>query len=1184
MATFVQDTDILVHIFGTTVEGAIGQASKYAQIPHPGTNKQIEGWKWDQRYWPTTKEFDATALVPSLWDPLTSGIEDTQWQSGYGDNNDIKLVDILNIAVSGVDRWSPLVNHGYFYIEDEEWYLFSDSFLTEYFSTTGLDVENRQVLQLTHRPKPTIPIQVRAWGYDDFEGRHIVDKDFRKVLEFQTSGEDIQPEFILSLETDPPTITLNGDWTEEVGFPITLTVSGEADPALVSGLELLGVSEGLENFEAIAEFSPFDPDADVQVWTWTNPAFPQQWSGLETWEDFDASPSLQVKIDRDRGAILFGNYNAATDTGGGKVPPLGHKIGIYYTKGIAVQYEPANTRDFILAYDTDADINPVTSATDKGFIHVATKSVEPASITLTSTLPQINPFLIELGNNIGEVIATVKTAAGIPLEGQEVTFEILEPQVGTFGATATTITAITNADGEARALYNAPATVQQLGRTTVDVLHDGGSTIMEVAGLIDPGTVSGLFIYKIHAEDEVLGLPASGEDQYWQDYLSDINATTGATATEDWEKEFRTTHDLERPTFYQTGDILTGKKSILLTQKEGVVNPKTGLYDSNTFSPLYPASIEDIGSAEFPVLKLVYEGNLDLPGTSDTKAYFAIGDSTTNLQAKVSNQRTGKVLRSNAIGMRVQVPETVNGTFFCDVLNEVPVGLLTKAKDVDLLSDAAINATSGIDDFWDDYIIERSRPGQIIPAHRVRYAISQRREILTDDVDLTFRLKEGGSTIATWSETSVPDSMASGLYQLSTPEALSITDYTNLQLEIDADTTGTGTATAQVHDVRLDINPNYFDDVVSQSLYPISDYSRGDWDASPWKLIQTAKAAVSGQSTVDISLPQNPTPGNLLVMVVAQGDNNYINGVLHLGVVWQVADQRSGTTPNRASELWYSVNVPIGASKDLTVLLNDSDETHVIVAEFSGADTNPASIIVDSGGTSTLIGPQWEAWSLLSGPGAAGDKGDLFVGAAVKVFSGFNCSFTEITGKGYIADQLSGIFGLGTDISTVMMYRTHDNTNEAARRIEVDTPDGFGVHFYQQVQFKALTYDLYPAVNEIDENGRSNFIFADRSLATSTTSLQLDTGLDPRRTEEFEEYLHWFRRTRRGDTVGLTVAAATVPDETLSGLDTIPLLDCPAEIPLGFRLKSTGVTVASVLDQITFIDPNDHLPSGYFDV
>ena len=68
-----------------------------------------------------------------------------------------------------------------------------------------------------------------------------------------------------------------------------------------------------------------------------------------------------------------------------------------------------------------------------------------------------------------------------------------------------------------------------------------------------------------------------------------------------------------------------------------------------------------------------------------------------------------------------------------------------------------------------------------------------------------------------------------------------------------------------------------------------------------------------------------------------------------------------------------------------------------------------------------------------------------------------------------------------------------------------------------------------------------------------------------------ETYIEWFDRTQRGRT-------------SILGLVSVTASGIPGEIPLGFRLKSPGITVASVLDAVTYIDPNSTVVSGYFDI
>lgn len=701
------DTDVISHVYHSVLDRAIGQASRYTGTPHPGSGKKIEGWKWDQRTWPDVNEFRAVALAPSIWDPQASGIDEEHIQSGYGDNKDLLLLDVEEVALSGVDVWAPRLHHGYFYIRDEEWYLYSDSYLTEYFTATGVEA-GQQTLQLSQPYKPTIPITVRNFEFNRVSARHEVNRSFRKKVEF--SDDVTEPEFIVDTEFNPPVLRLNGEYTDVVGQSITLSVSGTADPPDndVNNLDIVGISNGVGGQEFDLTFSPVDPTQDVEVWTWLDPSFPQQWNVIDPLDEFSVS-GFDVKVDKDRGTLAFGDHNPFTATGRGNIPSTGARVGAHYTTTIAAFYEPAGTRDDILTTSAAADVNPVAASTSRGFVQVTTESVDPASITLTSTLPQVNPFIIQLGNNIGEMIAEVKSASGDLLEGQEVTFQILDPQVGTFGATADTVTAITGADGQATALYNSPLTVQGLGQASATVTHDGSDTIIDVEGVIEPSTVSGIYLFKVHTEDDVLGIPEGELTQYYEDYIDEEQYYGTEQESVAYEQQFRTTHDLLKPTTYSASELSVGKKTLLLTTRDGVMNPHSGFIEPGILAPLFPSAVENIGTDASPILRMTYENILlPIPGTGDTKAYFAVGDAITKVNAFVTNQRTNRKIFSNTIELQVQVPDSVNGTFFCDMLNDIPAGLLTKTKNVDQISDGSIEATTGIDEYWRAYLDERA--------------------------------------------------------------------------------------------------------------------------------------------------------------------------------------------------------------------------------------------------------------------------------------------------------------------------------------------------------------------------------------------------------------------------------------------------------------------------------------------
>lgn len=717
---FTSTTDVLLHVFRTSQLTAVGQKSIYASEPHPGTGNKIEGWKWDQRTWPSEAEFSVSGIVPSIWDPQVSGVDNDLIQSGFGDNNDVLLLDVLEVQVSGEERWAPKINHGFFYSKQTEWFLYSDWHQTEHFTLDNV-ASNRQFVDLTYKLKPTIPVTVRQYLLDRTTGRNNISLDFRKVVDFTATGED--PNFVVDNSFTPPRVILDDSYNTAIGEHVT--VSGQ-----LLTLENIGLSDGTANQQFSTNFCPVDSSQVVEVWTWNNPSeFPDgiglttHWGVVSGLDIISSGQVNEVKVDYDLGTIQFGNFDVASGIGNGAIPTQGVNVGIHYTKGVQVQYEPESTRDYVTAYSNIADVNPINSSTHRGFVQIGVDKIEPESITLTANLPQVNPFLIELGNNVGELTATVRGTGGGLIEGEQVTFEILAPKIGTFGATAQTVSAITGSDGKAKVFYNSPSTIIGIGKPTINIVHNGSDSVVNVVGITDPGDVQKVFIYRIEKADEVLGFPVSGLSLYYSDYLSDegiVEDPDGTTSTQDFEEDFRAAAGLETPLTYPTSDIDTGKKTLIVTTKpaaKNVIDPDTGDIDINdsvvdVISALLPDTTTNAGTTAAPILQLVYNGvNLELPGTGTTKSYFVVSETQTSIDAFVVNDKTNETIRSNEIEMRVTIPDTANGTFFCTDLSALSSTLKDKlfqrVRNIDDISDADIIATSGIDSFFEAYNEER---------------------------------------------------------------------------------------------------------------------------------------------------------------------------------------------------------------------------------------------------------------------------------------------------------------------------------------------------------------------------------------------------------------------------------------------------------------------------------------------
>jgi hypothetical protein len=142
MATVTTNVDTMLNVLFSTSDRTVGHNSIWASEVHPGTNNMIQGWEWDRRTWPSTREFEAVENIPSLWDPTVSGLDDAYWRSGYGDNYDLLLLGVEALAYSGLDIWAPKIHRGYFYSHDEEWYLYSDDYQRELFSASSMSISS----------------------------------------------------------------------------------------------------------------------------------------------------------------------------------------------------------------------------------------------------------------------------------------------------------------------------------------------------------------------------------------------------------------------------------------------------------------------------------------------------------------------------------------------------------------------------------------------------------------------------------------------------------------------------------------------------------------------------------------------------------------------------------------------------------------------------------------------------------------------------------------------------------------------------------------------------------------------------------------------------------------------------------------------------------------------------------
>jgi hypothetical protein len=721
MSNYSIDTDVIIDIFQSGSRGlATGFDSIYTSVAHPGSNKKIEGWRWDKRVWPDKRELDAIEYVPSIWDPTSSFVGNSYWQSGIGDNKDLLLFEIIESTLDNENKWIPKINHGYFYDNKLEWYLLSDDYLSQHFYNNQL-FSGVQYVDLTHKLKPSIPLNVKRYRWDRQNQEYIIDLDFRKRVYFtgivtngveaDTENDDgnvsyenissTNPEFIVDYDySNTPRVYLNDDYSE------TIATSGD-----FKNYEFIGTGDGYNN-KFYTRYSPVDPSGQFELVSYVGSGTYVTWNQIDNLLDFTDGGSYEYKLDNNLGIVSLGNYDETT--GSGLIPTVGMKLAARYTKGITIEYEPEWSRNYIFA--RDVDIDPIKNAFEAGFLTLGLQKEVPTSVVLTSDLPTGSNYQANLSGLVGNLIATVKSANNNLIPNQNVVFELISPFVGSLSSS----NSITNTNGQAKVVYSPPSSINDIGIASDDFLYSGTETIINFPGLPDLNTESGILLYEIHREDEFYGFPASGEDAYYIGYLNEDGLTVNPDGTDalgqdgiDFEKSYRNQFDLSLLTTIDDTDSSTlsiGKRVLSYANNPNEIHPHSGIQKNPVFAPVFPKRYSNIGTASSPIQELVYDGFLT--GFADeVKAYFAVAETTINARAYITNPNTNRRIYSNTISIDINIPDESDGIIIADEVSDIPSGAFREVKDLDNYSDDwIINLTSGI--LYDTYLENRLASGE----------------------------------------------------------------------------------------------------------------------------------------------------------------------------------------------------------------------------------------------------------------------------------------------------------------------------------------------------------------------------------------------------------------------------------------------------------------------------------------
>jgi len=700
MASFVSIFDTQVTIYRRVGDGpAIGTKSKWDDTPFPATNKDIDGWHFDERRWGGLLDDNEAHFVPVLWDPSTVGITDNI-ETGIGDNNDLLVTKVQPRSHDFENVWHPQIYHGYYYSEDNEFYLHSDDGVIDYPTFSGLVPSGGNSVQLSHTPKPGVPLIARGYKWSESDGVYLPDRTIRKRTEFTgqftASGELLaqegnivfwenvntsQSEWFLDDSTNPPTAIFNQQIVEQVGEFYTST-SG-LDQAEIDLLDTFGISNAQDNQQFTLKYSPIDRTSEVKIFSDFLGSDNRVYTEVQ---EFSQGGINEFKLDYDLGIVEFGTVAS------GGVPPYGSTLRAAYYKTVGIEYEPQNSRDYI--EDVEANLNPVRRFTGDGFVFLRNRALDVSRLELKAVLPEITknffgPLLI--GNSFASLQAIAYSKDNEVIEGQDITFEILSMDIGSFGASQTT-TAVTNGRGEATTLYNPPRTIDQLGGITNNVITTASGSQLFLDDYQPASTDNALFLFQIAREDLVLGLPKSGLRNYYEDFLikegtpgpeidfpldlTENFAWLGSAVENQikWEVWHREVHELATPITYEEGDLRTGKKSVIAELDTTAINPHTG--DAPALVPVQPIglTITESGTAVDFAATLS-----DITSSSLQKSYLVVGPTKVRLRAKTLNKRTNTVILSNVIEILIDIPDSAKGLLDIDTINSVPSGLLANA-------------------------------------------------------------------------------------------------------------------------------------------------------------------------------------------------------------------------------------------------------------------------------------------------------------------------------------------------------------------------------------------------------------------------------------------------------------------------------------------------------------------------
>lgn len=713
MAAVTVNTDLKLVVTGSTMQGPLtGSRSAYVNNIHPGSGLTINGWEYDNRMWPAD-DSDYTSSITGLTNPDLSKVPSSDYQAGVGSGDACTVEDLTNILISGfIENWIPEIEHGKWYDQDREYYLFSDQVRSEY-PIVANTVSGCGYVDLAEFPKDAVPILARTYRWDSTVEKYLVYKNYIKKVYF--TGSKLTPtgprqstwnadsQSIIFGNIDPSFDEFVLQWSD-VGNPpraiFNKDVIGLIGVTVVSGPTLLqsedaGLSDGSDRQYFHSKYSPVDKTAAIEIFTYTtDPAVRQAWTIVPAF----THTGHQVMFDYDLGIAQFG-----TAVDGDAIPAATAHIMLHYNYTADLSYETSDSQGIHTAFNTNADCNPMTRTNNRGFIVIDRTELIPATIELAADTTEISLDTfgpINIGNILLPLKATVSSKSGMPIEHAKVTFELLDsPLIGHFTNGTASISSYSNNNGTATSYYDTPNSLDDVSEfiPIAGYSTSGGNTILTTTTLKMTPTLRDVFIYSVWNDDFTQGIDIGSNttlqaglmttqlSDYYKAFFTaeGIYGPTGLdpgtgnpegllqSGASWWENRRRILEVLLTPTSYNRA-LRNGRKQIITTWSSSGLDPH--YQETGALVPLTPSSITNVTGRTYHTQ---YNGVvLTAPGTGNLDGYLLISPASVLVRAKTVDAFSNKTIYSNTITIKLQVGDALNGTVYIDDINAVPAAIV----------------------------------------------------------------------------------------------------------------------------------------------------------------------------------------------------------------------------------------------------------------------------------------------------------------------------------------------------------------------------------------------------------------------------------------------------------------------------------------------------------------------------